>query len=66
MKDAGDPELLRTWRMLGNSDHFYYMCTKSLSDQDVHNYFSPYDSPFDAYINYMNIINDFSAKLPKA
>ena len=66
VKDAGDPALLRTWRMLGNSDHFYYMCTKSLSDQDVHNYFSPYDSPFDAYINYMNIINDFSAKLPKA
>lgn len=66
VKDAKDAALLRTWRMLGNSDHFYYMCTKSLSDQDVHNYFSPYDSPFDAYINYMNVINDFSARLPKA
>jgi alpha-amylase len=65
VKDTKDENLLRTWRMLGNSDHFYYMCTKSLSDQDVHNYFSPYDSPFDAYINYMNIINDFSDKLKK-
>ena len=66
VKDSGDPELIRTWRMLGNSDHFYYMCTKSLSDQDVHNYFSPYDSPFDAYINYTNIIQDFREKLGKA
>lgn len=61
-----NPELLHTWRMLQNSDHFYYMCTKSLSDQDVHNYFSPYDSPFDAYINYMNILNDFRERLKEA
>lgn len=65
VKDVKNPELLRTWRMLQNSDHFYYMCTKSLSDQDVHNYFSPYDSPFDAYINYMNIANDLAARLKK-
>lgn len=63
VKDSKDEGLLRTWRMLQNSDHFYYMCTKSLSDQDVHNYFSPYDSPFDAYINYMNILNDFKEKV---
>ena len=61
--ESKDSDVLRTWRMLGNSDHFYYMCTKSLSDQDVHNYFSPYDSPFDAYINYMNILNDFGERL---
>ena len=61
-----DAKLLHTWRMLQNSDHFYYMCTKSLSDQDVHNYFSPYDSPFDAYINYMNILNDFKEKMKEA
>jgi len=66
VKEKKDPELIRTWRMLGNSDHLYYMCTKSLSDQDVHNYFSPYDSPFDAYINYMNILQDFKAKVEKA
>ena len=65
VKENGDPGLLHTRRMLQNSDHFYYMCTKSLSDQDVHNYFSPYDSPFDAYINYMNIIQDFSEMLKK-
>ena len=65
VKGRGDPSLLRTWRMLGNSDHFYYMCTKSLSDQDVHNYFSPYDSPFDAYINYMNVLQDFREKVEK-
>ncbi len=65
VKEKGDKDALRTWRMLGNSDHFYYMCTKSLSDQDVHNYFSPYDSPFDAYINYMNVLRDFSDGLKK-
>ena len=65
VKERKDPDLLRTWRMLGNSDHFYYMCTKSLSDQDVHNYFSPYDSPFDAYVNYMNVLQDFSEKVEK-
>lgn len=66
VKETKDELLIRTWRMLGNSDHFYYMCTKSLSDQDVHNYFSPYDSPFDAYINYMNVINEFRENLEKA
>ncbi|MCX8175021.1 MAG: glycoside hydrolase family 57 protein [Candidatus Micrarchaeota archaeon] len=66
VKETKDAQLIRTWRMLGNSDHFYYMCTKSLSDQDVHNYFSPYDSPFDAYINYMNILRDFQEKLADA
>lgn len=63
VKETKDDNLIRTWRMLQNSDHFYYMCTKSLSDQDVHNYFSPYDSPFDAYINYMNIIQDFGTRV---
>jgi alpha-amylase len=66
VKESKDESLLRTWRMLGNSDHFYYMCTKSLSDQDVHNYFSPYDSPFDAYINYMNVLSDFKEKVGKS
>jgi alpha-amylase len=66
VKTTKDDGLIRTWRMLGNSDHFYYMCTKSLSDQDVHNYFSPYDSPFDAYINYMNVINEFRERIANA
>jgi alpha-amylase len=58
-----DEALLRTWRMLQTSDHFYYMCTKWFSDGDVHRYFNPYESPYEAYINYMNIIDDFSQSL---
>ncbi|MFH1306033.1 MAG: glycoside hydrolase family 57 protein [Candidatus Micrarchaeota archaeon] len=63
IKEINDAELLRTWRHLQNSDHLYYCCTKSLSDQDVHNYFSPYESPFESYINYMNIIQDFKSEV---
>jgi alpha-amylase len=55
-----DVNLLRTWRTLQTSDHFYYMCTKYFPDGDVHKYFNPYASPYDAYINYMNILDDFS------
>ena len=61
-KDEG---LLRTWRMLQTSDHFYYMCTKWFSDGDVHRYFNPYESPYEAYINFMNILDDFSQSLKK-
>lgn len=54
-----DEELLDVWRKLQTSDHFYYMCTKWFSDGDVHKYFSPYDSPYEAFISYMNVFNDF-------
>ena len=60
-----DEALFRTWRMLQTSDHFYYMCTKWFSDGDVHRYFNPYESPYEAYINYMNILDDFSQSLKK-
>ncbi len=60
-----DEKLFRTWRMLQTSDHFYYMCTKWFSDGDVHRYFNPYESPYEAYINYMNILDDFSQSLKK-
>ena len=63
IKALNDPDLLRAWRHLQNSDHLYYCCTKSLSDQDVHNYFSPYDSPFDSYINYRNIVEDLKGQV---
>lgn len=53
-----DLELIKTWRNLQTSDHFYYMCTKFFSDGDVHAYFSPYQSPYDAYIAFMNAISD--------
>lgn len=49
-----------TWRKLSTSDHPYYMSTKRFNDQAVHDYFSPYDSPYDAFINYMNVLKDFS------
>jgi alpha-amylase len=54
---------LQTWRMLQTSDHFYYMCTKWSADGDVHRYFNPYPSPYDAYINFMNILDDFSRRI---
>lgn len=52
-------DLIDVWGKLQTSDHFYYMCTKFWSDGDVHKYFSPYDSPYDAYIYYMNVLADF-------
>jgi alpha-amylase len=57
--NISDPELINTWLKLQNSDHFYYMCTKWFSDGNVHKYFNPYSSPYDAYINYMNVLSDF-------
>lgn len=63
VKELGHQELIRDWRYLQTSDHFYYMCTKWFSDGDVHKYFNPYGSPYDAYINYMNILSDFIGRL---
>ena len=56
---SGNTDLIEVWGKLQTSDHFYYMCTKFWSDGDVHKYFSPYDSPYDAYIYYMNMLADF-------
>jgi len=55
---AGDEHILEDWRKLTTSDHLYYMCTKYWADGDVHKYFSPYDSPYDAYINFMNVLDN--------
>ena len=52
------------WRRLQSSDHFYYMCTKYLADGTVHKYFSPYDSPYDAFINFMNVLDSLRGRLP--
>ena len=54
-----DPDIRRDWKYLQTSDHFYYMCTKFFSDGAVHSYFSHYDTPYDAFINYMNVLSDF-------
>jgi alpha-amylase len=58
-------DTINIWRRLQISDHFYYMSTKYWQDGDIHKYFSPYESPYDAYINYMNILSDFQKKLNK-
>lgn len=63
VKETGDEKLLNTWSQLLTSDHLYYMCTKYWSDGDVHKYFSPYDTPYDAYINYMNIVTDLEERI---
>jgi len=55
---SGDERLILDWRKLQTSDHFYYMCTKWFADGDVHKYFNPYESPYDAYINFMNILDN--------
>ncbi len=54
------------WNFMQTSDHFYYMATKWLSDGDVHSYFNPYDSAYDAFINYMNVLSDFEIEVDKA
>ncbi|WP_285905246.1 glycoside hydrolase family 57 protein [Pseudodesulfovibrio pelocollis] len=57
---TGDHDLIATWRELLTSDHFYYMCTKWFSDGDVHKYFNPYETPHQAFITYMNVLNDLT------
>ncbi len=54
------------WNFLQTSDHFYYMATKWLSDGDVHSYFNPYGSSYEAFINYMNVLSDFEIEIDKA
>ncbi|MFB3893866.1 MAG: glycoside hydrolase family 57 protein [Phycisphaerae bacterium] len=63
---SGDERLIDDWRKLQTSDHFYYQCTKWFSDGDVHKYFNPYDSPYDAYINYMNILDNVRQRIASA
>ena len=54
-----DPALTHDFDCLQASDHFYYMCTKLFSDGAIHQYFTPYDTPYEAFINYMNVLSDF-------
>lgn len=61
--DTEDPLLQRDWLRLQTSDHFYYMCTKFFSDGDVHKYFNPFGSPYEAYITYMNVLADMRERL---
>jgi alpha-amylase len=63
LKNIDDEHMLEQWRNLQTSDHFYYMSTKKGSDGVVHAYFSPYPSPYEAFINYMNVLTDFSMRV---
>ena len=54
------------WNFMQTSDHFYYMATKWLSDGDVHSYFNPYTSSYEAFMNYMNVLSDFQIEVEKA
>jgi len=66
VKKTGDEDIINEWAKLLTSDHFYYMSTKYWNDGDVHKYFSHYDSPYDAYINYMNVVTDLEYALDEA
>jgi alpha-amylase len=55
--------LKKDWIYLQSSDHFYYMCTKFFSDGAVHAYFNPYETPYDAFMNYMNVLSDFEIRI---
>ncbi len=56
------PHLKDTWRKLQTADHFYYMCTKWFADGDVHKYFNPYDNPYEAYLNFRNVLEDLKIR----
>lgn len=61
-----DEKLLTDFDRLQASDHFYYMCTKLFSDGAIHHYFTPYDTPYEAFINYMNVLSDFILRVDNA
>lgn len=63
VKLTGNSMLVHKWRKLLTSDHFYYMCTKYFSDGDVHKYFNPYESPYEAFIAYMNVLQDLEIEV---
>lgn len=58
-----DEKLIQDWRRLQTSDHFYYMCTKWFNDGDVHKYFNPYNTPYEAFITYMNALQDLRLRV---
>lgn len=60
-----DKKLIDDFRKLQTSDHFYYMCTKWFSDGDVHKYFNPYESPYEAFISFMNVLKDIELRIAK-
>lgn len=65
VKALDNPGYNYVWNFMQTSDHFYYMATKWLSDGDVHSYFNPYDSSYEAFMNYMNVLSDYEIELGK-
>ena len=65
VKKVKNKDFEYVWHFMQNSDHFYYMATKWFSDGDVHSYFNPYGSAYEAFINYMNVLADFDIELTK-
>ncbi len=63
---SNDTNLISDWGRLTTSDHPYYMCTKYSADGDVHAYFSPYDSPYDAFLYFMNAVRDVRYRIMEA
>ena len=66
VQESGDDGIKQDFAYLQVSDHFYYMSTKFFSDGEVHSYFNPYDTPYDAFINYMNVLSDFEIRVNAA
>ncbi len=62
LKERKDSDMLTSWRRLQVSDNFYYMCTKYFADGDVHKYFNPYDTPYDSFINFMNVLDNLKLR----
>jgi len=65
VRSSGSASLAEDFRRLSTSDHFYYMATKSAGDGGVHAHFSPFDSPYDAYIGFMHVVSDLERRLPR-
>lgn len=65
VKKSGDENILNDWRYLTTSDHFYYMSTKWFSDGAIHGHFNPHDTPYEAFVVYMNVLNDLILRIGK-
>jgi len=66
VRNCSNPGILKDWQYLQTSNHFYYMCTKWFSAGEVHKYFNPYSSPYEAFINYMNVLSDFMIRVDES
>jgi alpha-amylase len=63
---TNSPAIIEDWRKMTTSDHFYYMCTKFFQDGDVHKYFNPYNTPYEAFIAFMNALQDLKNRVSLA